>query len=86
VAYLGSFKAGLRGTLGQSDTTVRYNSTVVLRKLVLTDVPTGGSGTYDIASVGFRFYGSKIDYEVNFGGRPPSATGEMRRLTRSTLS
>jgi hypothetical protein len=86
-AYINDYRTGLRGSLTLSDVASGPTSAFdILRLLGLTDISTGVSGTFTISSLGFRFYGSKRDVSVGFGGLAPSGAAVMRRLTRDQLS
>lgn len=87
--YLADNRAGLRGTVTLEDSAAYANlgSEEALWGVNITDASIGLSGArYMTGSMAFRFYGSKTDYDLAFGGLEPSGARLMRQLTRGTLS
>lgn len=85
--YLLKYGPSTTGTL----TLENYNPTTNVRAgsmLILTDAPTGATGTYRITSIRKRFRKSggaiRQDWTVSYGGPPPSAMRQIRNLTSSS--
>lgn len=83
LAYLADKSLSGRGSFELNGNTISTNVHPA-SQLTLTDAETGATGTYPIAQIVKRFYATRQDWTISFGGLPASFARALRRLTRST--